>query len=142
MRFQASAAVLCLAPLFVALAVPSSQSNAAAEEPRYETSSNVDIIVVISDVKNVPLGSALNGTHLLVRPESSKPNAETTDVYLAPDEYLKDFGCTFAKGNKLQVKGSKIRYNGSQLILAREVRLDSTTVYLRDDHGVPYWKKS
>jgi hypothetical protein len=127
----------------VALAVPSNQKDAAAtEEPRYETSSNVDIIVVISEVKDIAPGGALSGTHLMVRPESSKPNAETTDVYLAPDDYLKDFGCNFAKGNKLQVKGSKIRYNGTQVILAREVRIDSTTVYLRDDHGVPYWKKS
>jgi hypothetical protein len=27
-------------------------------------------------------------------------------------------------------------------VLAREVRMESTAVYLRDDHGVPYWKKS
>ena len=40
------------------------------------------------------------------------------------------------------MKGSKIKFNGSQVVLAREVRLESTTVYLRDDHGVPYWKKS
>jgi hypothetical protein len=90
----------------------------------------------------VPEGSALNGMHLVVRPESSKANAETTDVYLAPDDYLKDFNCHFTKGDRLQVKGSKIKFNGSQVVLAREVRLESTTVYLRDDHGVPYWKKS
>jgi hypothetical protein len=143
MRFSTSIAFLCVAPLLMALAAPSNQKDAAAsDEPRYDSSSNFDAMMVVTDVKEVPEGSTLNGMHLIVRPESSKSNAETTDVYLAPDEYLKDFNCHFTKGDRLQVKGSKIKFNGSQVVLAREVRLESTTVYLRDDHGVPYWKKS
>jgi hypothetical protein len=143
MRFLTSVACFCAAPLFLALAVPSEQKDVVAgEEPRYESSSNIDAMMIVSDVKEVPPGSALSGMHLLMRPESSKPNAETTDVYLAPDDYLKDFGCHFGKGDRLQVKGSKVKFNGSQIVLAREVRMESTTVYLRDEHGVPYWKKS
>jgi hypothetical protein len=46
--------------------------------------------------------------HLIVRPETAKANSETTDVYLAPDDYLKDFGCHYAKGDRIQVKGSKV----------------------------------
>jgi hypothetical protein len=39
----------------------------------------------------------------------------------------------------VQVKGSKIKFNGASTVLAREVRMESNTLYLRDDHGVPYW---
>jgi Flp pilus assembly protein CpaB len=134
-----SALFLCAAPLLLALAAHSSQKDNAAE-PQYDTATNIDVMVVVVDVKDVPVGSPLNGTHLMVRPEMSKNNSETTDVYLAPDDYLKDFGCHFAKGDRIQVKGSKVRFNGAAAVLAREVRLEATTVYLRDDHGVPYWK--
>ena len=143
MRFRTSAAFFCVAPLLMALAVPSDQKDAAAAaEPRYDTATNIDVMVVVADVKEVAAGNPLDGMHLMVRPESSKSNSETTDVYLGPDDYLKDFGCHFAKGDRLQVKGSKVKFNGATTVLAREVRMESTTVYLRDDHGVPYWKKS
>jgi hypothetical protein len=134
--------LLCAAPLLVALAASSNQKDTPAEEPKYDAGSSIDLMVVITDVKEVAAGNPLNGTHLIVRPETAKANSETTDVYLAPDDYLKDFGCHFAKGDRIQVKGSKVKYNGNPEVLAREVRLESTTVYLRDEHGVPYWKKS
>ncbi|MEI9974695.1 MAG: hypothetical protein WDO73_23185 [Ignavibacteriota bacterium] len=141
MRFVTSLFVLCAAPLLLALGGPSDQKDPApAAEPKYDTTTNIDIMVVVTEVKDIPVGSPLSGMHLIVRPESSKNNAETTDVYLAPDDYLKDFGCHFTKGDRIQIKGSKVKYNGSNAVLAREIRLEATTVYLRDEHGVPYWK--
>jgi hypothetical protein len=143
MRFRTSLALLCAAPVLIALGISSDQKEAApASEPRYDTGSSVDNMVVVADVKEVAAGNPLDGMHLIVRPESARGNSETTDVYLAPDEYLKDFGCHFAKGDRIQVKGSKVKFNGGSVVLAREVRLESTTVYLRDEQGVPYWKKS
>ena len=143
MRFPTSAVFLCVAPLLMALAAPSDQKEtAAADEPRYDTATTIDIMVVVADVKAVADGNPLNGAHLIVRPESARANSDTTDVYLAPDEYLKDMGCHFAKGDRIQVKGSKIKFNGGPAVLAREVRINSTTLYLRDERGVPYWKKS
>ena len=143
MRLRTSIVFFCLAPLLVALAFSSDQKETApADEPRYDTTTNVDVMMVVADVKEVAAGSPLAGQHLIVRPEAARSGSETTDVYLAPDDYLKDFNTHFAKGDRLQVKGSKLKYNGGPLILAREVRMETTTVYLRDDHGVPYWKKS
>jgi len=141
MRFATSLLFICAAPLLLALAASSNQKDTApTAEPRYDTTTNVDFMVVVADVKDVPVGSPLSGMHLIVRPESAKGNSETTDVYLAPDDYLKDFGCHFSKGDRIQVKGSRVKFNGGPAVLAREVRLEATTVYLRDDHGVPYWK--
>jgi hypothetical protein len=122
-------------------ASPSQKEAAPTAEPRYDTATNIDVMVVVTDVKDVAPGNPLSGMHLIVRPETSKANSETIDVYLAPDDYLKDFGCHFAKGDRIQVKGSKVKYNGGPAVLAREVRLEATTVYLRDEHGVPYWNR-
>jgi len=141
MRFGTSVLLICAAPLLMALAASSNQKDTTpAIEPKYDTATNIDVMVIVTEVKDVAVGNPLNGMHLIVRPESSKGNAETTDVYLAPADYLKDFGCHFAKGDRIQVKGSKVKYNGGSAVLAREVRLEATTVYLRDEHGVPYWK--
>ena len=140
MRSMTSVLFFSAAPLLLALAAPSSQKETAQAEPRYDTATNVDTMVVVAEVKEVPVGNPLNGLHLMVRPESAKGNSETTDVYLAPDDYLKEFDCHFAKGDRIQVKGSKVKFNGGTAVLAREVRLEATTVYLRDEHGAPYWK--
>jgi len=142
MRLGTSVVIFCAAPLLVALTASPSQKEAApTAEPRYDTATNIDVMVVVTDVKDVAPGNPLSGMHLIVRPETSKANSETIDVYLAPDDYLKDFGCHFAKGDRIQVKGSKVKYNGGPAVLAREVRLEATTVYLRDEHGVPYWNR-
>jgi hypothetical protein len=140
MRFRASAAFFSVAPVLMALAATSDQKAPAETEPQYDTATTIDIMVVVTDVKEVAAGNPLSGYHLIARPESAKGNSETMDVYLAPADYLKDFDCHFAKGDRFQVKGSKVKHNGSPLVLAREVRLNTTTLYLRDDHGVPYWK--
>jgi hypothetical protein len=140
MRLGTSVLFFCAAPVLVALAASSSQKDAT--EPRYDTSTHIDVMMVVAEVKEVAPGNPLSGMHLIVRAESSKSNSETTDVYLGPDDYLKDFGCHFAKGDKIQVKGSKVKFNGGPAVLAREVRLESTTLYLRDEQGVPYWNKS
>jgi hypothetical protein len=142
MRIRTSLGFLCLAPLLMALAGPSEQKDTTpAAEPRYDTATNIDVMMVVTDVRDVAEGNPLSGTHLIVRLESAKATSETTDVYLAPDDYLKDFGCHFGKGDRIQVKGSKVKFNGGPAVLAREVRLEATTVYLRDEHGVPYWKR-
>ena len=140
MRLRTSVLFFCAAPVLLALAASSNQKDAV--EPRYDTSTNIDAMMVVTEVKEVGPGNPLSGMHLIVRPESAKSNAETTDVYLGPDDYLKDFGCHFAKGDKIQVKGSKVKFNGGPAVLAREVRLEATTLYLRDEQGVPYWSKS
>ena len=129
-----------VAPLLLGLTASSGQTAQAEPEPRYDSATTVDMMTVVADLREVPHGSPLSGTHLIVRPESAKENSETIDVYLGPEAYLKDFEVTFAKGDRIQVIGSKVKYGGVPLILARQVRRDSTTLYLRDEHGAPYWR--
>jgi len=119
---------------------PSAGQAQAEPEPRYDASSPFDTMTVVVEQREVPRGNPLNGIHLTVRLESAKENSETIDVYLGPAAYLKDFDVTFEKGDRVQVTGSKVKYAGAPLVLARQVRRDSTTIYLRDEHGVPYWR--
>jgi len=129
-----------LAPLLIGLTTSSGQTAQTEPEPRYDPATAVDMMTVVADLREVPRGSPLSGTHLIVRPESAKEGSEIIDVYLGPASYLKDFDVTFEKGDRVQVIGSKVKYGGASIVLARQVRRDSTTIYLRDEHGIPYWR--
>ena len=65
--------------------------------------------------------------------------ADTIDIYLCPKAFLDDMGATFVKGDEVTVTGSKIKQDGSDLILAREVVKGTDTLMLRDDKGKPIW---
>ena len=134
---------LILAPLLLMAQTGASGSLSQVElEPRYETAATVDIIVIVVDQKQVAKGSPLNGSHLIVKPETAKSENDCIDVYLGPADYLKDFEVRFSKGDRLQVVGAKVKFGGGTMVLAREVRRDTTTLYLRDAKGAPYWRKT
>ncbi|MFN7994497.1 MAG: hypothetical protein U0Q18_12900, partial [Bryobacteraceae bacterium] len=75
--------------------------------------------------------------HLIV-----KKGSEALDVYLGPKDYVKQFELRFAKGDRIQVAGSKVRYGSGYLVLAREVRKEDATLYIRDRKGEPNWGAS
>src|ERR1039458_4635676 len=94
-----------VAPLLSGLTASSGQTAQAEPEPRYDSATMVDMMTVVAEMREVPRGSPLTGSHLMVRPESAKENSETIDVYLGPATYLKDFEVAFAKGDRLQEIG-------------------------------------
>jgi hypothetical protein len=49
-------------------------------------------------------------------------------------------GMTFSKGDEIALTGSKVKQEGADLILAREVVKGTDTLLLRDDKGRPVWK--
>lgn len=72
-----------------------------------------------------------------------KSGDDTIDIFLAPRAFLEDMGSTFAKGDEVSVTGSKVKEEGGEVILAREVTKGgdkgSDTLVLRDDKGKPVW---
>ena len=79
-------------------------------------------------------GKEKDAAHLTVT-----SGADTIDIYLCPKAFLDDMGATFVKGDEVTVTGSKIKQDGSDLILAREVVKGTDTLMLRDDKGKPVW---
>ena len=61
------------------------------------------------------------------------------DVILCPKSFLDDMGVSFNKGDDIALTGSKVKQNGTDLILAREVVKGDVTLALRDDKGNPVW---
>lgn len=74
------------------------------------------------------------GIHLVL-----KTAAETIDVHLGPTWYVDQQGLTFAAGDKLEVTGSRITYQGKPAVIASEVKKGDKVLKLRDAQGIPAW---
>jgi hypothetical protein len=135
MGSRAAAILASILASAAALAAGSDKAASAEPEPGYDPATVIDVMATVMEVREVPPGSPLSGVHLLVRTQT-----ETLDVYLAPAEFLKEFEISFAKGDRLQIAGSKVKLGETHVVLLREVRKRETTLYFRDRKGTPNWK--
>ena len=110
------------------------QATKPEPEPGYDPATVVAMMATVTEVREVPQGSPLSGVHLVVKTER-----ETIEVYLGPANFLKEMAVHFANNDRLQINGSKVKLRVGFIILAREVRKDSSTLYLRDQSGTPNW---
>ncbi len=74
------------------------------------------------------------GTHLTVKTAEGD-----MQVMLGPTRFVTDKGFSFAKGDQIEVTGSKVAMGGSNYLMAREVVKDGKTLTLRDKGGRPEW---
>jgi len=114
------------------LAILVATASAQAKPPKYNPETETKMKGVVEELKLPPKGSEI--AYLLV-----KDGTDTLDVYLCPKSFLDDMGVTFNKGAEIALIGSKVKDNGADLILAREVVNGNDTVVLRDDKGNPVW---
>jgi len=102
--------------------------------PKYDVAAEAKLKVTVQDLKLPAKGNEKDVAHLLV-----KSGDDSIDIYLCPKSFLDDMGATFAKGDEITVTGSKIKQDGGDLVLAREVVKGTDTLMLRDDKGKPVW---
>jgi hypothetical protein len=77
------------------------------------------------------------GTHLELKTANGPVN-----VVVGPSSYLAKKNFSFAKGDQIQVTGSKVTYQGQEELIAREVKKGNKTLTLRNDQGIPMWSRS
>ncbi len=122
-------ALFCLLPVIAQKA----QGNDTSV-PKYDPHTETKMKATVEEVKLPPKGSEKEITHLLV-----KNGTEIVDVYLCPKLFLEEMGVSFSKGDEIAVTGSKVKQDGADLVLAREVVKGNETLVLRDDKGNPVW---
>lgn len=135
---RCSCGILCVAmflTLFAATASAQKNQASASRAPKYDLSTEVKIKGTVDELKLPPKGSEKEIAHLLI-----KSGAETVDVYLCPKSFFDDMGMAFNKGDELGITGSKVKQDGADVVLAREVIKGNDTFVLRDDKGSPVWK--
>jgi hypothetical protein len=82
----------------------------------------------------VPRRGMSSGIHLKLKTETG-----TLPVHLGPAWYIERLDTKIVKGDKLEIKGSRVTFEGKPAIIAAEVAKGDSVLVLRDASGVPAW---
>ncbi len=92
--------------------------------------------VVLSVERFIPLRQM--GWGLLVRLETK---TEVIAVHVGPGWFIEDKEFEILRGDRLEVRGSRIVFNGQPAIIATQVKKGGKVLLLRNDNGVPVWSE-
>ena len=109
-------------------------SGAGNEMHNYDPKTEVTVKGTIEDVQQQTGKTGWSGTHLIL-----KTDAATVNVHVGPSSYLAKNQFTFAKGDTIEVVGSRVTIAGQETLLAREITKDGKTLVLRNPQGIPKW---
>jgi hypothetical protein len=122
------------AGLLLALSAFGGSKDPNPATPEYSRTAETKFIGKIAEVREAGKESALPGIYLTVAVKT-----DTVKVYVGPKEFIKIFGVTFKAGEEIEVTGAKAQFEGSGVILAKEIAIGRVTLILRDDSGWPNW---
>ena len=97
--------------------------------PKYDVAAEVKLKGGVEEVREVA-----DATHVMLR-----SGTQLMTVYVAPSSFLKDMECAFAKGDDVEIIGSKVKVESGETVLAREITRGQLTLTLRDKKGAPVW---
>jgi hypothetical protein len=120
-------------PLVAQTPAPSGPPTAA---PGYDTSKEVTLRGSVEAVSQISGRRGWSGTHVTLKTEK-----ETIDVHVGPSWYLTQKQIRFAKGDQIEVTGSRVGFGNTDALIAREVRRGEQTLTLRDAQGIPLWSR-
>ena len=105
--------------------------------PRYDTANEVTMPGTITKVETHMGRMGWNGTHLVV-----SFGDETLTVHVGPSNYLEQQGFLFAPGEQIEVTGSRIKFEGSDVLIARTIKRGEKVLTLRNSQGFPVWSRN
>ncbi len=106
----------------------------AQAPPKYDPATETKVKGVVEELKFVPSTGGKPAAYLTV-----KNGQETVQVFLCPKSFFDDMGASFKPADQVEVTGSKVKQDGTDLILAREVVKGDDTLTLRFKDGKPAW---
>ena len=125
-------------PLFPLFCVnPGLSQNAQQDDgslPKYDLRTKTKIKGVIDDVNLLSVGTRQDLTELIIKDSDDKVR-----IYLCPKPFQEEIGISVNKGDQIAVTGSKVKQQGSDMILARDLVKGTDTLLLGDDKGNPVW---
>jgi len=89
---------------------------------------------VISVDKITPTKGMSYGIHMTV-----KTDKETISVHMGPGWFIENQDIKIEPKEKVEVKGSRITFEGKPALIAAEVKKGDEILKLRDDNGFPAW---
>lgn len=145
--YFAALALLCLASLQgAAQAGRGPGPHHRMSNPMYNPGTEVMVNGVVTEVEQLTgPGTAAGqsfakcprgwtGTHLILQTDTG-----TLAVHVGPASYLASKNFSVQKDDRLTIVGSKVQYEGSDFLIAKEIRKGFQTLQLRDNRGFPMW---
>jgi len=120
--------------LSILAVVLSTISVFAQAPPKYDPATETKLKGVVEELKFVPPSGGKSLAYLVI-----KSGADTLQVFLCPKAFLDQMGTTFNPQDKVEITGSKVKQDGEDLILAREVDKGDDMLTLRFKDGKPAW---
>lgn len=108
--------------------------------PAYDPATVSTLHCKVESVEDVAHGQCQGcegGIHL-----NAACGGEGYDIHLGPSSYVKSKSFPLAKGDEIEVTGSRVAYDGGTSLIAREVRKGDAVLELRDETGLPLWRKA
>lgn len=137
MRFRRTAYGVAVAVLVSMPALAQKGMAGPKGSPRYDPKTEATVKGTVEEVKEYPNRSSWHtGQHVTLKTDSG-----SLDVHLGPTDYWKKNGFELAKGDAIEVTGSKSKVDDVEVLLAREVKKGAKAVTLRDAQGVPAWSR-
>jgi hypothetical protein len=129
------AVLLTLALLVIVTPAFAAEKGAQAGVPKYNPATEVTLKGTVDDVRDrqCPVSGGM-GAHIIL-----KTGDKTIEVHLATTKFMKNYELVFAKGDQVEVTGSKVVFEGVETIFAREVKRGNDTFAFRDKDGNPVW---
>jgi hypothetical protein len=130
-------ALLVVGSISVAFAQAAGTGQPAS--PMYDVKTETKIKGTVESVESVTGKGgrgrqAMGGTHLLVKTEK-----EAVQVHVGPTAYLTEKGIALAKGDTLEILGSRVRIGDESVIITKQIKKGDNTWTLRDASGRPLW---
>ncbi len=101
----------------------------------YNMAAEVTLQGTVQDVRTFycPLSGG-EGTHLTLATDAGE-----VQVHVAPARFLSGKLVQFARGDQIEVVGSRIHYLRQNALIARTITRGTETVALRSENGKPLW---
>jgi TusA-related sulfurtransferase len=129
-------ALAVLVALLAGVALAANQAPANAKPPKYDKATEVKLKGTVVDVRDYecPVSGTM-GAHVTLKVQ----DGSTIELHLAATKYVKSYEMVFNKGDEIEVVGSKVKFNDSDTILAREITRGQDSFVFRDADGKPVW---
>ena len=123
--------------LFAAIALLATSAFSQAP-PKYDSATETTIKGTVGELKLVPPTGGKPMAYLVTKTGPDKEK-DTVEIFLCPKSFLDQMGISFRADEKVEVKGSKVKQDGADLILAREMVKGGETLTFRFPDGKPAW---
>ena len=134
---KAVKALSCI-PLFSLVCMTPGLSQKAPQDegslPKYDLQTETKTDGVIDEVNQLSVGKRKDFTELIIKRGDDKLH-----IYVCPKPFQDEVGLSLSKGDRVEVTGSKVKQDASEVILARQLVKGTDTLMFRDDKGNPVW---